>query len=325
MRTRNAEQFSAADRELLAKAAGESRFVDGRELNVATLGEVAAREGLEFATALAYDRVLREPRNRAFFDLVASSRGERIHPEVSFAIVPGAFWQMHQHSGADGARLVRILREAGARVETVPVGNFGRVRENAQIITQWLGERGGEKVVLLSLSKGSADVKVALRERPDLAERILGWVSLSGISSGTALVDWLLGQRWRMLGIRFYFWWRRLELAALEDLRAGGLLEEWGSAQEELPLVNVCGFPLARHLSHRWAPKGYRRLAGLGPNDGGGILLGEVTQRPGIVFPVWGADHYLAPSWDCETQLRSVLALASAGALRRCHASECAK
>ena len=325
MRTLNAEQFSEADRELLGKAAEESRFGNCRELNVATLGEIAAREGIEFATALAYDRVLRETRNKAFFDLVVQSSAQRIDPEVLFAIVPGAFYQVHQHSGADGARLMRILRSAGARVEMVPLGNFGRVQENARMIADWLGGKRGQKIVVLSLSKGSADVKVALRERPELVEKILGWVSLSGISNGTALVDWLGRQRWRMVGIRFYFWWRRLEMAALEDLRTNGSLEEWGSAREELPLVNVCGFPLTRHLTHRWAPKGYRRLARLGPNDGGGILLGEVTQRPGIVFPVWGADHYLTPSWDCEAQLRTVLALVAAGALRRRHASECAK
>ena len=325
MRTPKAEQFSEADRELLGKAAGESRFENCRKLNVATLGKIAASEGLEFATALAYDRVLREARNRAFFDLVARSAAERIDPEVLFAIVPGAFYQVHRHSGADGARLVRILRAAGARVEILPIGNFGRVQENAGMIADWLDGKRGEKVVLLSLSKGSADVKMALRERPELAAKLLGWVSLSGISNGTALVDWLGRQRWRMVGIRFYFWWRRLEMAALEDLRTGELLEDWGSAREELPLVNVCGFPLKRHLTHRWAPKGYRRLARLGPNDGGGILLAEVTQRPRIVFPVWGADHYLTPSWDCEAQLRTVLALAAAGALRDGHAMTCAK
>jgi hypothetical protein len=325
MRTLTAEQFSAGDRELLKQAAEQPHLGNCRELNVANLGEIAAREGIEFATALAYDRVLRQARNREFFDLAARSSGERIDPEVLFAIVPGAFYQVHKHSGADGARLVRILRSAGARVEMVPFGNLGRVQENARLIAEWLRARSGEKVVLLSLSKGSADVKVALRERPELADKLLGWVSLSGISNGTALVDWLVRQRWRMVGIRFYFWWRRLELAALEDLRTGGSLEEWGSAREKLPLVNVCGFPLQRHLTHRWAPKGYRRLARLGPNDGGGILLGEVTQRPGIIFPVWGTDHYLTPSWDCEAQLRTVLALAAAGALRQRHASECAK
>jgi hypothetical protein len=317
------EQFSAADRALLKAAGADGRFKDCAELTVPALRELALREGMDFATAVAYDRVLRKPRNQVFFDEVGRSPDCVVDRDVLFAIVPGAFYRMHKHSGADGARLIRILETAGRRVETIPIENFGRVRENARIIAEWLEAKKREKVVILSLSKGSADVKCALRERPNLGRHLLGWVSLSGISSGTPLVDWLQRQRWQMLGIRFFFWWRGLSLEALNDLQSGGELNDWGDAADELPLLNVCGFPLQRHLAHRWAPKGYRRLAPLGPNDGGGILLGEVAQRPGLVFPVWGADHYLAPSWDCDAQLRTVLALASAGALRARQANLC--
>jgi hypothetical protein len=313
------EQFSAADRELLQAAAADARFKDGSGLTVSALREVALREGIEFATALAYDRILRKAENRNFFEAVTRTPNGPIDRKVLFAIVPGAFYKMHRHSGADGARLIRMLQEAGARVETIPIENFGRVHKNGRTITEWLEARRGEKVVVLSLSKGSADVKWALRERPDLARGLLGWVSLSGISNGTPLVDWLQGQHWRMIGIRLFFWWRGLSMDALNDLRTN--TEDWGS--KELPLLNVCGFPLRRHLAHRWAPKGYRRLAPLGPNDGGGILLGEVARRPGLVFPVWGADHYLAPSWDCEAQLRTGLALASVGVLRARQANLC--
>jgi hypothetical protein len=321
MRRVNGEQFSAADRELLDAAAKDARFKKCSELTVPVLLELAGREGIEFATAVVYDRILRKPENRDFFAEVARRVDCPFDRSVLFAIVPGAFYKMHKHSGADGARLIRMLKEASARVETIPVENFGRVRQNGQMIADWLETRRTEKVVVLSLSKGSVDVKWALRERPDLARGLLGWVSLSGISNGTALVDWLQNQRWRMLGIRLFFWWRGLSMDALSDLRSN--TDDWGPARDELPLLNVCGFPLKRHLAHRWAPKGYRRLAPLGPNDGGGILLGEVAQRPGLVFPVWGADHYLAPPWDCEAQLKTVLALASAGALRARQAKLC--
>ena len=321
MRRVSGGQFSAADRELLHAAAKDARFKNCSELTVPVLRELAAREGIEFATAVAYDRILRKPQNRDFFDEVLRRADCPFDRNVLFAIVPGAFYKMHKHSGADGARLIRILNDAGARVETIPIENFGQVRENARIIAEWLKAKRDKKVVLLSLSKGSADVKCALREHPELVRDLLGWVSLSGISDGTPLVDWLQGQRWRMAGIRLFFWWRGLSMEALDDLRSN--TEDWGSARDELPVLNVCGFPLQRHLAHRWAPKAYRRLAPLGPNDGGGILLGEVAQRPGFVFPVWGADHYLAPSWDCDAQLRTALALASVGALRTRHATLC--
>jgi hypothetical protein len=55
------------------------------------------------------------------------------------------------------------------------------------------------------------------------------------------------------------------------------------------------GFPLAQHLTNALARRCYRRVRHLGPNDGAGILLGDVCRLPGHVYPVWGADHYLRP------------------------------
>jgi hypothetical protein len=88
-------------------------------------------------------------------------------------------------------------------------------------------------------------------------------------------------------------------------------------------VIHILGFPLRRHLAHPWAPRAYERLAPLGPNDGGGFLLGEVAQLPGTVLPVWGADHYLQPAWDAVPLLRQVLAEAMApeSALRQANQS----
>ena len=65
-----------------------------------------------------------------------------------------------------------------------------------------------------------------------------------------------------------------------------------------LTVIHVAGFPLERHLSGRLARRGFRRLAPLGPNDGAGIVLADLCRLPGLIYPVWGADHYLRPEWD---------------------------
>jgi hypothetical protein len=75
--------------------------------------------------------------------------------------------------------------------------------------------------------------------------------------------------------------------------RGGALLDPPLKLPPGLTAVHVVGFPLRRHLSCRWARRGYRRLEPLGPSDGGGILLADAASRPGVVYPVWGADHYL--------------------------------
>jgi hypothetical protein len=71
----------------------------------------------------------------------------------------------------------------------------------------------------------------------------------------------------------------------------------------------VIGFPLRHHLTRR-SRRGCRRLARLGLSDGGGILLGEVTRLPGLLYPVWGADHYLDPPWDIRPLVENLLAAA---------------
>jgi hypothetical protein len=35
--------------------------------------------------------------------------------------------------------------------------------------------------------------------------------------------------------------------------------------------------------------------------------LTDVARLPGDVYPVWGADHYLCPSWDFNPLLLRIL------------------
>ena len=64
-----------------------------------------------------------------------------------------------------------------------------------------------------------------------------------------------------------------------------------GGAPEGLLVVSVVGTPLVSHLSGTTAAR-HARLAPEGPNDGS-TLLRDAVVEPGLVYPVWGADHYL--------------------------------
>jgi hypothetical protein len=145
-------------------------------------------------------------------------------------------------------------------------------------------------------------MKLALAE-PDAAEtfrRVRAWISLSGIYYGTPLITWLFRQWWRLPLIRLFFWRRGYEFGALRQLERGPgkLLDFDLRPPGHLRIIHVIGFPLARHLSTPLVRRGYRRLSPLGPNDGGPILLADVARLPGLVYPVWGADHYLRPAYD---------------------------
>jgi hypothetical protein len=299
--------IDAADRELLERANALQVGAPVEERGVAA-GLLA--HDLELATAVLHDRILRVPENAAFRDALEMPGHERLNRSTLIGIVPGAFYRHHHHTGAGGRRIIAILEKLGARVEVIPIRSFGRVYNNARIINTWLRAHATEDVALVTLSKGSADGKAALQlSNGHEWNRVRAWISVSGLTEGTPLIAWLRRQPLRMIGVRLLLALRGQSFAAADDLGRveGNPLLRWPALPLKLRLVHVIAFPTRRHLRHPWAFRGYERLAPLGPNDGGGILLCDTERLPGIVCPIWSADHYLDPTWDSTALLRRII------------------
>lgn len=305
------DEISANDKDLLERAAAWDQCQALADCPSLKLREITQEHGLEFATAVLYDRLLRNAGNGAFSKRVRSQSNLRVDEPVHVGIIPGAFYREHRDTGADGARIAAIVRSMSCPVDCVPVESFGSLARNASLIADWLLQRRHKRVMIISLSKGSADMKaaLALRNAAELFGNVTAWISLSGLPQGTALVTWLRRQPLRRLGVRLLLRLRNQKYSVVEELRpeGDGPLAVWPSLPARLRIIHVVGFPLRRHLAHRWAARGYERIAPLGPNDGGGFLLGDVTRLPGTIFPVWGADHYFQPAWDATPLLRRVL------------------
>jgi hypothetical protein len=266
---------------------------------------------MEFATAVFHEAALRVEANAEFFASIERADTRRMERPDLIAVVPGAFHREHPQSGADGARVVAIAREIGCASAVIPIPGFARIEENARRIADWLATRRERRIALVSLSKGGPDVKRALA-LPDAARafaHVQLWVSFSGIVQGTPLIAWLRSRPLRWWGVRMLLWLRRHPSGTLHDLRhePDAPLATWPALPADLRIVHICGVPLRHHLQHPWAPRAYDRLATLGPNDGGGVLLGALCNIPGIVCPVWGADHYLQPSWNATPLLRDIV------------------
>jgi hypothetical protein len=265
-----------------------------------------------------YDRVRRSAEHGPFIRRVDALPEEPglADRKVVLAVAPGAFYREFPHTGADG----RPLREAAARVglrsELIPFYSFGRLADNARILCDWLSARpDGERIILVSPSKGGADVKIALT-RPEAGRafrNVAVWVNLSGLLRGTPLAGWLLERRLRTAWVRFLFWLRGYKFAVIRELEygPGTPLDFDPPLPPHLRVVHVVGFPLVRHLSNALARRCFRRVRPLGPNDGAGILLADVARLPGSVYPLWAADHYLRPDGrDARPLARRVLAAA---------------
>ena len=257
--------------------------------------------GVDFATVVLFDRVVRASRHRTFVARIDALRSEPPAESLggmTFAVAPGAFYREFPHVGADGSLLREVAASFGCKTAVVPVASSAGLRNNAEVILNWLEQQSGSPIILASLSKGTADVRVALQDpRADWAFRnVVAWVSLCGMHNGTPLVDALLSQKLRTQFVKLLFWWRGLSFQMVRDLRPGphGLFGTPFELPSHIRLVNVVGFPLRSHMTNQRSRRWRRALDVLGPNDGG-VLLGDVCQLPGDLYPIWGADHYLCP------------------------------
>jgi hypothetical protein len=276
--------------------------------------EIATHEGIDAATTQLYQSVLESPQHGAFIrrvDAISTrTRPRKWQAEALLILVPGAFYRENPRSGADG----QLLREQAERLDCptgiIPVASRGTLKQNARIICDWLLEHQEQPVILASLSKGGADVKMALAE-PDAAgafKNVAAWVNLCGILNGTPMAEWLLSRNPAALVNRLYYTLRGQGLGFLRDLGygPGGPLDCALQLPHHIRMVTIAGFPLREHLSSALARRCHRRLMYLGPNDGS-LVLSDVCALPGLLYPIWGADHYLRPPTDVHQLVLSVL------------------
>jgi len=340
---------------VLADAASFSEHTTLASLSADTLRDISCRHGVDFATALLYDRVRRSSQHATFIAQIAeqtelsrANSGGGIPrsrsagtPDATIAVIPAAFYKEKPHSGADG----RVVREAAAQLglgcELIPLQSTGTLAENAAILLDWLAAHHDKSVILVSLCKGGADVKFALNS-PDAGARfanVAAWVNICGTLNGSPVARWLLATRPRFFAAWLFCKCKRLNfdflrelvpsprnspspglrppsppLAAGEREGRGGASRFSGSKSEPwlgessppsplsvplrlppgLRLVSIVGFPLRRHLTNAFMRRCHQIISPLGPNDGG-LLLADACHLPGVVYPVWGADHYLRP------------------------------
>jgi hypothetical protein len=276
--------------------------------------EIATREGIDSATTQLYQSVLASPHHGPFIhrvdEICRRTAPQMWRTEAPVIIVPGAFYRENPRSGADG----RILREQAERLGCptgiIPIASRGSLKQNARIICGWLLQQQEKPVILASLSKGGADVKMALAEldAADAFKNVAAWVNLCGILNGTPMAEWLLSRNPAALLNRLYYTLRGQGLGFLRDLGygPGRPLDFELQLPQHVRMITIAGFPLREHLTTALARRCHRRLTNLGPNDGS-LILSDMCALPGLLYPVWGADHYLRPQTDVNKLVLAVL------------------
>lgn len=286
---------SLHDPELLDRAAEwpECRIMD--DLDEAVLRKLTEQRGIDFATAVLFDRISRAPQHRPWIELMEEDC-EHFRFDYTLAVIPGLCYAEYPHLEADGRRLRKAAESLGCRTVLVPVTSFGTPAINAEYIYRWLQSWAGGPIVIVTLSKAASDFKVYLSNNstdPNL-EKIIAWLDLSGIHFGTPLIDELNRHRFHKFGIRCACWYQGYCFDHLRDLQyQTGPLRDDVTLPADFPAVHVVGFPTQATLSSGLARRNHRWLMSYGPNDGGGLVLADVLRLPGSILPIWGCDHFL--------------------------------
>ncbi len=273
------------------------------------LPRVSREHGVDFATALLYDRLRNAEPHRAFIEAVdAIDPAAPLPPTPArLLIAPAAFWREYPQLGADGAAVLALARALGISAERIPTHSTGGVTENARIIREALAKEADGSIILVSLSKGGADVRVALEEGGAPLRKVRAWINVCGLVHGTPLVDqFFSGPWWRRMMVRAFLARHRADFRLVRELghAPGSPLSARAVAPEGIHVINVIACPLSEHTSGALA-KRHRQLSALGPNDGS-TLLTDAIVNGGVIYPVWGADHYFRTP-DAPNLIRRIL------------------
>ena len=280
----------------------------------ASPGEPRADPGYDRTVAALARGIESEPANRALAEQVAARmEAVRADPDAARSelqralarerlaplAVPGLFWRRHPETGADLRAVERWLGLPVARVATDEVGT---VEANARQVAAALRALAGQdrRALLVSASKGSADVRAALEGDPALGALAPLWIDLVGVLEGTPLTD---GGAAALLG--------ELDLPADAARSLSHAVRRAAARPERFPAatraVHVAAFPAIRDVSAR-ARASFALLRRLGPNDGY-VLLDAARRAPGRVLVLRGTDHYLRGVPDLEHRFLALLAV----------------
>jgi hypothetical protein len=305
--------LAVAQHDLLSRTAKFDGFPYLPELDIDALRNISRQTGIDFATALLFDRVKKA--HAEFIDKIDRLRANvdelTFDRNVAVGIVPASFYKEKPRSGADGHVILEATARAGISAELIPLHSVGTLAQNSEVILKWLRERAGQRIILISLCKGAADLKVAFNSQDSLLafKNTVAWINICGTPNGSPIAQWLLGTKIRFLVSWLFLKTTRRNFQFLKEIIPGvdGPLCGPIKIPPHLEVINVAGFPLREHLNNAFMRRCHALLASGGPNDGG-VLLAEACRAPGLMYPVWGSDHYLRPEATAQEIVLAILA-----------------
>lgn len=302
--------FDQHDIATLLQARGTASATSLHELTHERLRQLVAEKGIDFTTAVLYERIRRDNAACAarIDDLYRRGDISSRLQNTAFVYVPNLGYFIDPKSQAVGEAICKVAEDLGCRSYRVPTVSTESLQANARIVCDSLARCKEEAILLMSVSKGSADVKMALREThsEEVFRKVEAWIDVCGLSDGTPVANILATDNTGHFESQVKHWFRNRDaqvvhgiLAMIRELQHGdaGPLREPLTVPEHIFRLNAVGFPTHRHLQADVSRAFYEQLAAYGPNDGYGLLC-DMVSKPGAVYPIWGTDHYFHERLD---------------------------
>lgn len=264
------------------------------EITTSFLKEMTSEFGIEKATAFFYLKMVHHSKSSKFIEKMHSfpiqfNKLPKLKKEVW--VIPAGFYREIPEFDGDGELIRKIGSHFGTQSRLIEVNPKGTITNNANEIIFELEKTNATNLIVFSISKGSADFRIAIENRPDLQKKIFAWVTIGGLLKNNPLADVLLDKTTftkliqktvlQILGIPFEF--------LTEFSTRSGILNAPINIQikNQITLLPV---PLPSHMQGNILKK-HRILTEFGPNDGYGLLIDSILPN-GYVVPSWGTDHY---------------------------------
>lgn len=258
------------------------------------LRDLGARRGVDFATAVLYEALRAHPLHGAFAESIEAQPLPREGGAAgTLVLVPGLVWEDYPQLGADGQLVAQVAGRLGFSVRRIAISGRGAPSSNASAILRFVQDLEASDAWLVSLSKGSADLRFAMSGRfgPFPWRKFSGWINICGSPNGSDLAALLTSSALRRVAARATCLAARIPFRAMLEMSSRH--EAWHrmpALPAEFRAINVVGLPLSWHLSRMLASR-HRLLAAAGPNDGV-VLCQNAYAEPGPIYPLWGYDHY---------------------------------
>jgi len=275
-----------------------------RQLN----GDLPSREDLkrisndfsvDFATLVFANQLLKQNGNsdlqkRFLKNLERVRTGTMEYPrkDILIMFVPGYdYVASGSITGADFAKPIKLLKEAGYEVHFVAIDPLGSVEENALFLSRTLARHSHRKIALAGASSAGPAIHLTLGKlmKTDELQNVKAWLNLGGILQGAPVLDTFSRgpAGWLFSLVLWFKGWKRY---SFESMYTPVSRERFTTLRvpQHILIYNYLGLSLSGDVSN-FARDKYWIMKGEGPNDG-------LTLLPDIIAP--NSQTILSPKTD---------------------------